>query len=115
MNTFMTTRLLVLQGSRHCCLQKGEVGSEVFLLRPPYPLVSKHGHKYVTLGGAGVTRNSDIHQVMYGNYITNTRPSLAQWRCRVSEPQKCSELSGHFSSSCVVFVNGRYTDFGRGW
>ena len=35
----------------------------------PSSLVSKRGHKYATFGEEGVPRNSDMRQVMYGNYV----------------------------------------------
>ena len=35
----------------------------------PSSLDSKPGHKYVTFGEEGVPRNSDMRQVIYGNYV----------------------------------------------
>jgi hypothetical protein len=52
-------------------LAKEGMGSSYIGL--PSSLVWKRGHKYATFGEEGVPRNSDMRQVMYGNYVREPR------------------------------------------
>jgi hypothetical protein len=67
-------------------------------------LVSKRGHKYVTFGEEGVTRNSDMSQVMYGNYVREHKAAcrMVALLCLKSW-EKTNGVNGYCAASCPVF------------
>jgi hypothetical protein len=82
----------------------------------PSSLVSKRDHKYVTFGEEGVPRNSDMRQVMYGNYVREHKvacPTAALLCLKSWERQ--TEWMDAALLPAQSFLNARYRDLARGW